>query len=1098
MQYEKLKSAHEHTLLRPDTYLGSVRSESRDEFIAIATDSNLRITKQQIQYTPAVLRLFIEALSNAIDNVFRSKQFDVPCKSIKINVHPETGEMSVWNDGLSIPIKYHTDGETWIPEMLFGSLFSSSNYNDQERRETSGRNGMGISLTNIFSTEFKVQLVDPTTEQSYSQMWNDNMKTKHKPIIKNKKKTKGYTQVSWIPDFAYFKLQSGFNDDWMNLIRRYVLDTAMIVADYKVSVYFNGTKLQVSCFKDYVKMYQMTDVKDILHLTGPQSECILIPSNEYECVSFVNGIHTKQGGIHVDCWNDTIFKALTTKLNTKYKQLKLTFKELKHYFKVFVKCSVPNPEFASQDKEKLVAPKLTTNIEPKHIQTLLKWSFIEDIERMVQVKELSTLKKSERKRGYTRIEGFDPANKAGGKDSMKCTLILCEGLSAKTYAVRGIQKGIRLENGVLLKGRDWFGIMPLRGKILNVRKSSNTMISANKEIVNIIQALGLQYGVDYSKDEHFQKLRYGRIMILTDQDVDGYHIMGLIINIFDFLFPELCTRKGFLMCMHTPIVKIQLKHESLRFYNLNDVKKFFDTHTRYGDVKYYKGLGTSSDKDVSETFGNRMIIYTMDEQAKFHIDKIFNKDDSNFRKKWMAECKHETTQVQPISDTLFSMNVSDFINNEFIQFSIDDCKRSIPSVVDGLKESNRKILYACILKRMSKPIKVAQLAGFVAEKTNYHHGEGCLFDTITNMAQDFVGSNNIALLYRDGQFGSRLSGGKDAANARYIFTQLSPITRTIYHTDDDPILDYLKDDQDTIEPNYYVPVIPMILVNGSNGIGTGWSSSVPCYHPKTIIQWIRCWLDNETGFPDLQPWYKGFSGTITRVSTSKYETCGTFHRDEKQKLHITELPIGKWTDTYKEFLEELLEQKHLKQVLNYSTPEKVHFVVSETNVGSLDTERLKLKSLINTNNLVLFNSHNAITKYDTIEDILREFCKVRLEWYTKRKHYILQHLETEYQISSNKLRFVKSVMSNELDIRKQSEETITQLLITHNYWNRDGKGFDYLLNLPMRSFSLDKIETLEKKTRELQQQVSDIRGTKEQTMWKQDLDDIEKHLEKGF
>lgn len=1103
MNYEQLDSAHDHTLLRPDTYLGSVRTETYTEYIADEEKTEdrgneknlLYISKKSISYTPAILRLFIESLSNAIDNVFRSRQFDVVCKQIKVSVDKETGEISVWNDGLSIPIRKHERTQKWIPDMLFGNLFSSSNYNDEEQRETSGRNGMGISLTNIFSTRFRIELVDPPSQKKYIQEWTGNMKHRGEPKITRSSKSRGYTQVSWIPDFTYFKVPVGYTDDFVRLIRRYVVDAAMNVSAYKVSVFFNDTKIPIQSFKDYVKMYTRNEPETI-YIKSHDSECVITSSSEMETVSFVNGIHTKQGGVHVDVWSDTFFKMLVQKLNTKYKDLKLSSKDIKHHFRFFVRCSVPNPEFATQDKEKLVGPRVNITLEPKYIQSVMKWKFIEHVERTIEFKNMTVLKKTERKRGMKRIEGFDPANKAGGKESKKCTLILCEGLSAKTYAVMGIQKGIEFQEGNRLKGRDWYGIMPLRGKLLNVRKSNATSISNNKEISNIIQALGIQYGTDYSVQKNFDTLRYGKVMILTDQDVDGYHIMGLVLNMFDCLFPTLIRREGFVMCMHTPIVQISLKNETLRFYNLHEARSYIDRnrHTKMG-IKYYKGLGTSNDKEVKETFGERVIMYTMDEDSFTTLDKVFNKSDSDYRKTWMTTYNFETSNIVSVNDKMFKMNVSEFVNKDFIQFSIDDCKRSIPSVMDGMKESNRKILYASFLKHLTKPIKVAQLAGFVAEKTNYHHGEGCLFDTITSMAQDFVGSNNISVLSKDGQFGTRLNGGKDAANARYIYTQLSPITRAIFKSEDDPILEYIQDDGETIEPTFYTPVIPMILVNGSSGIGTGWSSSIPSYNPLDIIKWIRSWMKGDEEQPTLIPWFRGFKGTIKPIDEHRYETCGIVEDDGKHKYTISELPIGKWTDAYKEYLEDLLEQRKIKSMKNYSTPDQVHFVVTGLPDVSIDW---KLSSMINTNNLVLFNHKGVITRYDTIHGILEEFCGVREQFYTKRKTHQLSRLEYTHRVQKNKYDFLGRVMDDTLVIHKRSESDIRNDLEQLGFWKHPEKEYEYLLSLPMKCFSKEKLHELKTDLKRIENEIRVLSGMTERDLWEEDLRELEQKLFKQY
>jgi DNA topoisomerase-2 len=305
------------------------------------------------------------------------------------------------------------------------------------------------------------------------------------------------------------------------------------------------------------------------------------------------------------------------------------------------------------------------------------------------------------------------------------------------------------------KGRDWFGIYPLRGKILNVRNSTSSVIAKNREITDIIQALNIRYGVDYKKDENFDTLNYGKVMLLCDSDCDGLHISGLIINLFHSLFPTILERdSSFIINMKTPLVRIYMKNDEICFYSTEEYKKYIlENPDNKGRVKYFKGLGTSSDKEVRNSFGKKVVQYIRDEKTDDNMNKVFHKKFSDQRKVWLEE--YDPKYIVDID--IPKMSISDFVDREMIKFSIDDCKRSIPNVIDGFKESHRKIIYASFLKNLKysgKTMKVAQLSGFVAEKTNYHHGEQCLFDTITKLAHDFVGSNNIPLLYRDGQFGT--------------------------------------------------------------------------------------------------------------------------------------------------------------------------------------------------------------------------------------------------------------------------------------------------------------------------------------------------------
>ena len=636
-------------------------------------------------------------------------------------------------------------------------------------------------------------------------------------------------------------------------------------------------------------------------------------------------------------------------------------------------------------------------------------------------------------------------------------------------------------------------------------------IAKNKEITDVIQALGVRYGVDYKDDKNFETLNYGKLMILADADDDGIHIKGLILNFIHSLFPSLLERdQPFVISMQTPIVKVFLKTKSILFYDQQKFKEYSEENSdKKLTVKYYKGLGTSSDTEVLETFGKRVVELLNDKDALVNMNKVFHKSHADDRKVWIGNYNPNANVGIEIDESpITQVSITDFIDKEMIKFSISDCARSIPNMMDGFKESHRKTLYACFLKKLNyggQTLKVAQLAGFVAEKTNYHHGEQNLFDTITKMAHDFPGSNNIPLLFRDGQFGSRNSLGKDAANARYIFTKLDILTRLIFRPEDDCLLERVVDDGDIVEPKFYVPIIPMVLVNGViAGIGTGWSCNVPSYNPLDIIECIKIWLKNRTVFeqsdkenltkisllPELKPWYRGFEGRIEKESDKKYTTYGRIIKEGqgKDKVMVDELPISMSIDKFKEYLEEQLETKNIKSMKNYSTPTKVKFIITENNDGiKCNEENLKLKSYIYTSNMVLFTEKEQLNKFETVDDIIESFCIVRYDYYIKRKEYILKELNKELKTSQNKARFLREVMNDELIIFKRDESDISKEMETKGY-DKEEDSFDYLLRLQVRSFTRQKIEELETEIENIKKQIKTIQNTSETQMWINDLD----------
>lgn len=398
--------------------------------------------------------------------------------------------------------------------------------------------------------------------------------------------------------------------------------------------------------------------------------------------------------------------------------------------------------------------------------------------------------------------------------------------------------------------------------------------------------------------------------------------------------------------------------------------------------------------------------------------------------------------------------------------------------------------------------------------------------TIVGMAQSFVGSNNINLLVPSGQFGTRLQGGKDHASARYIYTRLERITRLIFHPDDDLILDFQTEEGQTIEPRWYIPVIPMVLVNGADGIGTGWSTSLPNYNPRDIIAALRQLIKKEPLTKKLKPWYKGFKGTITPSDSEDktgYEVVGIAKRTATNSIEVTELPIGRWTDNYKEFLSRLVtggegERGKIDGYKEYHTENTVHFVLEGVvdQMKSLESEglekSLKLRSSISTNNMVFFDKEGKIKKYSSEQDILKEFAELRLQYYQKRKDFHVDRLGREKEFLDAKVRFILMVIRGELVVEKRKKvelvaelkskgfKTQNQILsksgtkeATEN--TEEKGGFDYLLGMPIWSLTWERVEDMKRKSKEKTEELNTLQKLSPETMWERDLDAIAEELD---
>lgn len=1672
LEFKRL-TLHEQILLRPDTYIGSTKRIKSSDKVWVFDNEIERFVYKYVTYPEGLLRIFMEPVSNVIDNIWRSKQFKIPTKIMKINVDRETGIFEVWNDGKPISLdRFEENGvktDDYIIEVIFGQLLSSTNYNDAEERKTSGRNGYGSKLTNIFSSEFKVEAYNPTFKSIYRQTWRDNMKIKSTSVIENKNiptgdGKNGYTKISWRPDYKRFGM-SGIDDDFMCVIERVVYNYSLIAFTNGVNTIYNGKDITIKKLEDYAAMHFDQAPQEIIRFQSDDCEVVLTPrpsqegKNDLMQVSFMNGIQTFEGGVHVDVWEEAIFRPIVNKINgtdekkkkedkkkktSKTKTNNVDITHIRRHFMVFIVAEKDKPEFKSQEKTYFTGPPVTCNVRAVDINKITKWSFMEKVEESIRLKQLMEFKEvGKKKRNFTRVENLDDANNAGrGKHAQECILCVTEGLSAATYVINGMAYGI--EGKV---GRDWIGVLPVTGKFLNVRNASTKSILDNKIVKSFIRAVGLEYGLDYMQQENRAKLRYGKLYMIADGDNDGCfdsftpvnmyngtsmyikdtdhinsvlawkaasdtetdgiintdmerfldqgekdcievlfedgrkivctpdhricdsdgnwvesqdslgktfkmtgvfpsvdydgipkdwsidignmklntlnkkeidktlafmrilgyllsdghvgtkklcefylgniidmnalikdlelfipkdhishfsqdfttksgktsknfrvrvrtefvdqliqldgfqqgkrstqpgylplflfdstcpnlvireflggffggdgvapsltkyktrvgknlvyrftglgivqskvaeytdslkdmmtniqtllqnrfnissnivrpcknkkgtsltmklnintesylefantigfrycihkiqrmscvqsyynlymgicdqrkqiiemakeyrkshniedsiskavnefskdnfilhpssipkegtlkintnitpekrgckvgssgfytaieflrkinglqyfinekdlsaetdrqgsshygvdqttehfptmnlgvisikrlsqkrhvydisvkapyhsflangivahncHITGLMINFVDTLFPSLLQSGEFLRFMRIPIIKVNTRSEQMSFLFYHTASKWIEEHNpNKNSVRYFKGLATSTDEDIRDDFGRYPVVFQKTDECSDALNKVFHKDEADFRKEWILNFTPKIKQRKTLDYQLETLSIAEFLNEEMINFSIDDCKRSIPNVLDGLKESQRKVLFGAFKRNLTKQLKVAQFAAYVAEKSAYLHGENNLYATIISMAQRFTGSNNIPLFTNKGQFGSRLENGKDAGAGRYLFTQLESITRLLFRKDDESYLDDRTEESMTVEKEYYIPIIPMILVNGSQGIGTGSSCTVPSYNPADLIKWIRAWIaankGKEADYPDLIPYWRGFKGTV-ELSDKSVITYGNIGQTGANKYEITELPIGRLNTSiskYRDHIDEMLENKYIKDRKNYCTDNDVHFVISADGDSMIPTvNNMKLKDSISLTNLTFFNREGKLVKYKNVYEIMNYFCEQRLDLYGVRIKGEIAKLNEELKWVNNKIRYIDLVHKGEIEIKDRDETLVVKDLSKLKFDKKskhskrqskrdeesDEEGsdneadeeeldftYDYLLDMKIRSLNIksEAYKNLQNKRENILEEIDTLENTTSEDLWLVELQEFE-------
>ena len=1115
-KYQKMTDM-EHILKKPDTYIGSIQLTECTEFTTVTIGAETNIGLATFTHIPALYKLVDEGLVNMRDHVIRQAQAikdgkpdALPVTCIEVEVDAATGTITMTNDGNGIDIAQHPEHKMWIPEMIFGHLRTSTNYSeDKKEKIVGGKNGFGFKLVLVWSTWGSVETVDHVRGLKYTQEFNANLTEICPPKITKCTTKKPYTRISFRPDYVRLGI-SGLSPDMTALFTKRVYDIAA-VTDRSIRVKYNGAVVPVKDFKQYIGLYIRPEVKRVYEAPSERWEYAVCLTNtdEFAHVSFVNGICTSKGGKHVEYIMGQLLRKLAAYIKTK-KKVDVKPATIKEQLTLFLRCDVENPAFSSQTKDELTTTSANfgsaCTVSDEFVEKVAKMGVMDAACALTEVKEAKAAKKTDgaKTRTIRGIPKLIDANFAGTDKSGQCTIIFCEGDSAKAGIVSGLSK----------EDRNTIGVYPVKGKFMNVRGEAVKRIAENTEIAEIKRILGLENGREYTAEDVAKRLRYGKVLFMTDQDLDGSHIKGLGINLFQSEWPTLTHIPGFIGFMNTPILKARKGQQERLFYNEGEFEVWKSGATGTSGaidvstwaIKYYKGLGTSTGREFREYFEHKKIVdfAHTGEPSDDAIDLVFNKKRADDRKEWLStynRADHLDTSHKHVS-------YEDFMTREMKHFSIYDNQRSIANGMDGLKISLRKIMFAAFKKGgLKTEIKVAQFSGYLSEHSGYHHGEASLNGAIVGMAQNFVGSNNINLFEPNGQFGTRLQGGKDSASERYIFTQLNAITRLIYRAEDDAVLEYLDDDGQLVEPTFYAPIVPMILINGTKGIGTGFSTDIMCHNPLQVIDYIRAMLlkKPEAEWGPIEPYYRGFKGTITALAApGKFLIRGLHSLDAaKKQVRVTELPVGFWTEDFKKHLETLIDSGAIKDYSDMSTDTVVDFTITfpaTADFGTLTAvvdhgtaveKLLKLCTTESTSNMHLFDSHDQLKKYGNVRNIVRDYYATRLVLYGKRKTHQLAAMAAELRVLSNKARYIQELLDGSIDLRRKRGDELVAMMKSKGYDPvENDEQYKYLLKLPMDSVSEENVQKLLKEKGQKEVQHATLQSTSIEQLWLADLAEL--------
>ena len=1123
------------------------------------------VVRRRAVVSPAFVRLGIELVVNALDNAYRSASQ----RQIRVDVERKTGVVRVSNDGGALPIQPFEDSASskkrWTVSVAFSEFLSSSNYDDsKERQGIAGKNGVGAKGCNVFSKRFDVEVVNPPL--SLKQTWRNNMSEEGEAVVKKAGGTKCRTTVKWLPDYERLGMphveKEGLREEEAAAMEALAYG-ASLCAPKEVGVWLNGEKLKLRTAEQLVKAMGGVGVAtDSVLVDGKERFSIAVAAKPERTekektadggagaggagaggagaggagaggagaggegceVGWLNGTPCSEGTLMrwaTQKVADAVI-GIAKKRNDDVGAIRPA--SLKAEMILVAVASVPNPRFTSQQKTELSTPVkdfgFSWSPSPKFLDKLKKSELVERAREMGSSASKKQLAKVSRSR--CEVPKHRPAENLR---SGKASLLVTEGDSALNFAVAGL--------GALgVEGRKNFGIFPIRGKLLNCRNASTSKLSQNEEVKHLLQILGLEVGKTYSPSDA-KKLPYRRLVILSDQDPDGSHIRGLLLNFLRSLSPSLMEAfPDFAACFATPLLRVSGLEErksptSIDFYTESEFREWKrkreEAGQKCGTTKYFKGLGALSNA-LAKTLFAKMAERTV--TLRFTGKECDDRLSLFFDDKRAAGRKEFLETFDPESAFDFSVpsaSISEWAEKDLASFMLYNNSRAFPNVLDGLKTSQRKVLAACFKLKITKEVarksdlKVFQLVGRIAAEMGYHHGDASLTGCVTGMAAEYVGANNVALLWPDGQFGTNYS--HSASSSRYISAFLEPISRCLFPEADDDALVKVSDSGKEVEPRFYVPLLPLVLINGAEGIGSGWSTFLHQHCPHSVLKHVLAYLEHrfENGPPPssvapLLPWYRGYRGSF-REEEGGFVSVGDFEIEEDGsngcKINVRQLPIGSRDnleaveDMRKRLVGEgpgkLATEVNSKNMSVWETlieirtsAERIRAAGGEVGIRSL----LRIEKRLGTENVHLWSSDSPprLRKY-TVSQIVEEHCDARLDLYSKRLQKEIGEAEEVLKTVAAKKRFVSLCRSGALDLKADTKGELEARVEAAGF-SRDSKegSFQYLIGMPAYSLTKEEETRLGKEEKKWSDCLASLRKTTPLSLWRKELRDLSKAL----
>ena len=1113
-------------------YVGSFDRVSK--FMALNKEG--KIYKTELEHSPALIKCIDEPLVNTTDQIIKG----VHVLQIWTDINAKTGVVTVYNSGKGISICIHEKvskqkgRDIYNPEVAFSMPRTGTNLHTKKGHDVGGTNGYGVKLTAAFAELFKLETVDDVVNLKYKQTFKNGLKQIDLPKITSSDEGP-YVELSFLPRYAKFGYDvnelSSKPPQWMSelidIIRLRVSLLACFAKslDPNCEVVYMNKKVKHITPKDILAT--MIDIKDDNYYSiRTQStenkkhylDYAIVIGTKPKCISVLNGIQIMEGS-HFKHLYDSITKIIKEKDKGKDRSI-----NVKSFLWVVASGHLSINNWASQTKDKFIE----------------KSAFFEQFDlskssnalnaiatRLIELQSIKDLDKAAKnaKNKKNKYEKYTPAKIKSNTN----TLALAEGDSALSL----------LRAGLAVKGASLnlnnCGLFSLGGVPTNVSKTKKEVSSSlidelqstsnnsdkdsdsdsdddsndvttiptekfwkSKVFGALVQALNLDKDKTYKTKDELKTLNYGRVIICVDQDLDGRgNICTLVEQMFFTFWPALYDH-GFIQHWNSPIIRVSKPNGTVihEFKYENDYKKWEKTTNTSGLViKYVKGLAghnKSHAQTMFKRFESDVITMTTDKKTKAKFHTYYGYGNSAERKEVLATAvKHLTNAEISKIETTRSMTCTrqlDLAVKEFMQAAM---LRGLKGL-DGLTPARRKALTLCLKHDDNKYLKVFQLSGKTAYEMYYHHGPASMEGAIIKMAQTYLGSNYYPLLQGDGIFGSRRCRGKDHGSPRYIDVRLNRIiTRVLYNKDDFPNLPKQFEDGVQVEPMYYIPVIPMCILEHNKGLSYAWSLRSAARSLDSVCAMMKALCDGKQYKKKLALNTEGYKGEM-KMTDGKVVMTGIYKKVNNTTLHITELPIGMHVEKYCTFL---VKRKSAYVVdANAYDDDVIDILVTlkpdafakmaEDYKGKGDDpiiEALGLRNSI-TEHFNFINEHNIIEHFDDAESIVRRCFELNKAKYANRIDRELILLNWIIPRDQNIIRFIE--VKELPNITDKSEDDIQIILTKHKYikinntvinsntkynneeltevLNRD-RSYDYLEQIRAGDVSAEKLRAKKKK-----------------------------------